>query len=37
MPHLFKESTDRIYRVVTDAKFAEMCRHNVMGNVREPS
>lgn len=35
--HLFKESTDRIYRVVTDAKFAEMCRHNVMGNVREPS
>ena len=31
MPHLFKESTDRIYRVVTDAKFAEMCRHNVMG------
>lgn len=37
MPHLFKESTDRIYRVVTDAKFAEMCRHNVLGNVREPS
>lgn len=37
MPHLFKESADRIYRVVTDAKFAEMCRHNVMGNVREPS
>ena len=37
MPHLFKESTDRIYRVVTDAKFAEMCRHNVMGNIREPS
>ena len=37
MPHLFKESAERILLLTTDAKFAEMCRHNVMGNFPDPS
>ena len=36
LPHLFKESADRIFRVVTDNKFADMCRHNVMENFSDP-
>ncbi|MPM37195.1 hypothetical protein SDC9_83802 [bioreactor metagenome] len=36
MPHLFYESADAIFRVVSDAVLTDMCRHNVMDNMPDP-
>lgn len=36
MPRLYKESDSLIYKVSTDKTYADMCRHNVMDNVKDP-
>ena len=36
MPHLFYESADAIFRVVSDEILTDMCRHNVMENMPDP-
>lgn len=36
MPHLFYESADAIFRIVSDEVLTDMCRHNIMENMPDP-
>jgi len=36
LPELTKESAERISQIISDKTFVDMCKHNVMGDVRDP-
>lgn len=36
LPTLAKDSADRIYHIISDSTYVDMCRHNVLRDVRDP-